>query len=89
MNMQRMVAVVLVSGLAVGCGSTSTSQAPTHRWASNGGANEIQYRGDHARCQADAQIEADAVALNSNSPEFERYKQCMKDSGYELMAYSN
>ena len=87
-HMKKVVIAGAVSLFLAGCMSDSSSQAPTHRWASTGGAaDEIQYRNDHARCQAKANIGDDQRKLNPASPAFAAYSQCMNDHGYELTAY--
>lgn len=85
-----------VSNTAIACaglvlaaaGCTSQSTAPTHRWASSDAVNQAQYRNDHARCQAEANI-TDARKLDSQGAEFAAYSQCMTSRGYELTAYRN
>ncbi len=75
--------------LAAGCATTSSSKAPTHRWASAEVVDEVQYRNDHARCQTQANISDSSQELDANSPAFAAYSQCMTSRGYELTAYRN
>ena len=87
-SMKKVMIAGAVSLSMSGCMSDSGGQAPTHRWAStSGAADEIQYRNDHARCQAQAKIGEDQSQLDSASPAFAAYKQCMNSHGYELTAY--
>lgn len=77
----------VISLLAVGC-TTQTTQSPTHRWQATHVADEVQYRNDHARCQQQAELVGNE-ALDSQSPAFDAYKQCMNTKGYVLTAYRN
>ena len=86
--MKQSIGILLLVGCAIGCTNTTSSQAPTHRWASTGAASEIQYRNDHARCQTRAAVDQGADEFDANSPAFTAYKQCMMDSGYQLTAYN-
>jgi len=85
--MNQLIAAALLAIFVAGCMSASTSSTPTHRWASTDAANEIQYRNDHARCQAEANIGAGDNAFDAASPGFAAYKQCMNSRGYVLTAY--
>lgn len=66
----------------------SSTTEPTHRWYATGGADESQYRADHARCQRKSNS-THTEAFDANSIAFEQYKQCMNQQGYELAAYDN
>lgn len=79
-------AVIGLGAVMMGC-AVSGTQAPTHRWESTAAADEIQYRQDHARCQAQAQAGQDNVEFRVESPAFASYKQCMNNRGYVLTAY--
>ena len=68
--MKKLIIAGAVSLSLAGCMSDSGGQAPTHRWAStSGAADEIQYRNDHARCQAQASIGEDQSQLDSAEPQ--------------------
>ena len=86
--MKKLITLGFISLLAGGCMSAPSTSAPTHRWASTTAADELQYRNDHARCQAKADIEGSDRALDSSSPAFQAYKRCMNNRGYELTAYN-
>ncbi|XOV81638.1 MAG: hypothetical protein ACFHXK_12225 [bacterium] len=85
---KQTVLMILVAGLAAGCMTSNTTQAPTHRWESTTAADEVQYRNDHARCQQQADAQANSRAFEADSETFVTYKQCMVNRGYELTAYA-
>ena len=80
-------AVVLVGFALSACVQTSTQNAPTHRWEAAGAADEVQYRNDHARCQAQAELNGESKAYDAQNEQFVEYKQCMTNRGYVLTAY--
>jgi len=86
--MKQTLMILLLAGFASGCANTSSTSAPTHRWESTTAATEVQYRNDHARCQANAQAGAAEDSFAADSETFAVYKQCMMNRGYELTAYS-
>lgn len=84
----RSVFVLLASSVVFLGGCTVAEQQPTHRWASNDGvADEVRYHNDHARCQSQAGLN-DARRMETDSPAFAKYQQCMNQQGYELTAYA-
>lgn len=87
-RMKQTLLIFTLVGLAAGCANTSSSSTPTHRWESTSAATEVQYRNDHARCQANAQASVDSGKFDAESETFAVYKQCMMNRGYELTAYS-
>ena len=84
--MLRVLTVSVLTCFAIGCATATTTEAPTHRWASTGAADKVKYHNDHARCQAQADVNGDAFDATSDA--FNAYKQCMTNSGYVLTAYS-
>lgn len=86
--MKQTLLIILLAGMATGCMTSNSNQGPTHRWESTTAADEVQYRNDHARCQAQADAQIDKQAYEADSQTFVAYKQCMVNRGYELTAYA-
>ncbi len=87
--MKQTLTILLLAGIAAGCANTSNQNTPTHRWESTNAATEVQYRNDHARCQANASAVASDDTFAADSETFAVYKQCMMNRGYELTAYNS
>lgn len=86
-NLKAVKAIaIVITGLIVAACSSQPTQAPTHRWASTEAVDAVQYRNDHASCQAQANIAG--KAFSTESPEFAKYRQCMNNQGYVLTAYN-
>ncbi|MEM7099328.1 MAG: hypothetical protein AAF541_13785 [Pseudomonadota bacterium] len=88
-RINKLGAIVLTCVAASACSNSTHHQAPTHRWASTEAVDAAQYRNDHARCQAQADLSEADKPFATDSPAFSQYKQCMNSSGYVLTAYNN
>ena len=86
--MQTKLALAALSIAVVGCASSNSDVAPTHRWATDAQVSQVQYRNDHARCQTTANLDSSTRELATSSPEYAAYSACMTTSGYELTAYN-
>ena len=82
------LATIFISlGLLGGCASSEPTSQPTHRWAGNAAADSVEYHNDHAQCQQEAGIRPQQRQLETQSAQFQSYKQCMTNRGYQLTAY--
>jgi outer membrane PBP1 activator LpoA protein len=85
--MIKMLTPALLALALTACATGAPQNAPTHRWASASVASEAQYQMDHARCETESAVSKSNQAYEGKSAQFEAYKTCMVDRGYELTAY--
>ncbi len=71
--------------LFMACAMESTLQA-THYWQAKNAKTERDYKIDNGNCQDVTGIEQIA-AMQTESPSFEAYRDCMVEKGYVLRTY--
>ena len=78
----------LTAGLLVGCSGTQYQEA-THRWVSTSDSSSAEYRVDNNYCRREVAGDSSQREFTVDSPEYERYTNCMKARGYALTAYND
>ena len=71
--------------LTVACATESSLQA-THYWQTKEAKTERDYKIDNGTCQDNTGIEQ-PTTMQSESPSFEAYRDCMVEKGYVLRTY--
>jgi len=80
--------VVCTTGLLIGC-TTSAPQEATHRWVSTENSSSAAYRVDNNYCRREIAGDSSQREFAVDSPEYQRYTNCMKARGYALTAYND
>ena len=79
---------MLAALLLAGCAS-SDAQQPTHRWVSTKNASSAEYHVDNTQCTRQSGGDSNQRAFDLNSPEYQKYIDCMNARGYALTAFDS